>query len=338
MFNILACNSTLGTCCSDVGLVSIINIIKSIVEIIQVIAPTFLIVSAALQLSKMMIDPDDPKGVKKRTLYNKFIAAVIIFLLPVMVNLVLIATAEGVKSAKDVEVLACFKDAKKNKLDNSTVTTYKQRGNRKDKVKVVTQKKFDTGYAGVSLTGTTSGSASAQSLLESMSKMSNYVKNDKKNKWYYLWKGSSKTFEKAVRDNNPHVTCVVTPNWALREIGVLKENQMVYQNESNGMQLSFSHGAKEALEKQAKIYHFSTPIKISSVKSQIGLVPGDIIFWKFGHTNVYAGTNSNGKMLFFDSGRGGDGAYKGSTFYFNSFGPVAKTYKQTVSDLIRLSK
>ena len=89
MFYILSCNSTVGTCCSDAGLVSVINIISSIIEIIQVIVPVILIVSASIQLTTMMMNPDDPKEVKKRTLYNKFIAAVIVFLVPIIVNVVM---------------------------------------------------------------------------------------------------------------------------------------------------------------------------------------------------------------------------------------------------------
>ena len=338
MVNILSCNTTLGTCCSDAGLVSIINVINSIVEIIQVIVPVILIVSASIQLTTMMMNPDDPKEIKKRTLYNKFIAAVIVFLLPVVVNLVLLATAEGIKGAKNVEVMACFNAAKRNKVDTSAVTPYKQRSTSNKKVKVINQKKFDTGYTGVSITGASGGSASAQNYLASLNKMSNYVKNDKSHNWFYRWQGSARTFQQAVSTGTTNVTCVVVPNWALRDIGVTKPNQMAYQNEEAGMKLSFSNGAREAIEKQAKIYHFSTPLKLSSIKSQIGLVPGDIIFWKFGHTNVYAGTNSSGKMLFYDTGRGGDGAYKSGTFYFNSFGPVARSYGETVSDLIRLNK
>ena len=145
---VLTCNNTLGTCCSDVGLVSLINIIKTFIEIIQVIVPIILIVSASIQLMTMMMNPDDPKEIKKRTLYNKFIAAVIVFLLPVMVNLILLATAEGVNGAKEVEVLACFKAAKNHKLSNETVTSYKPRSNHKDKTKVVVNKQFDNGYTG----------------------------------------------------------------------------------------------------------------------------------------------------------------------------------------------
>ena len=148
MFYILSCNSTVGTCCSDAGLVSVINIISSIIEIIQVIVPVILIVSASIQLTTMMMNPDDPKEVKKRTLYNKFIAAVIVFLLPVVVNLVLLATAEGIKGAKNVEVLACFKAAKSSGVKTASVTPYKQRSTTKDKKKVVTDKKFDQGYTG----------------------------------------------------------------------------------------------------------------------------------------------------------------------------------------------
>ena len=339
MAYILACNDTLGTCCSDPALASIINIIKIVIEMVQVIAPVILIVMAAIQLSKMMLNPDDPKGIKKRTLFNKFIAAIIIFLLPLFANLVLRVTQEGVGKSANLEVLACF-NSSTGSTKNLSGGGYIQRKTSKSKVKIIEEKHFDKGLtadSSFSISGTTNSSPSVGAFLSSLQRMSNFVKNDRKYRWYYKWDGNSSTFEKANKANNTHLTCVLLPNWALRDIGVLKENQLVYQASPSNTKIYYTHGAKEAIEKRGTIYNFpNTPL--SEVKKKIGLKPGDILIWGFGHFNVYAGTNSSGNLMWYDSGRGTDGSWKNGTFYFNSFGPVKGSYRTSkVLGLIRLN-
>ena len=78
--NILSCNETLGTCCSEYEISSFIIIIKQAIDVLQILVPITLIAMAMFQMSKMMMFPDDKKLLK--SLINKFIAAVIVFLLP----------------------------------------------------------------------------------------------------------------------------------------------------------------------------------------------------------------------------------------------------------------
>ena len=86
--NILAsCNQTLGTCCSDYGTVKILSIYNSVFTILQIVVPILLLVMAALQLTRMLTVPDDKKNMSALT--NKFLAATIIFLLPVVLNVIL---------------------------------------------------------------------------------------------------------------------------------------------------------------------------------------------------------------------------------------------------------
>ena len=81
---LLACNSTLGNCCSDYGLANFLDIVRRIVELIQLIAPIFLLIMAVIQLVRLIMNPDLKNGLKG--LYNKFQAAAIIFFVPVIVN------------------------------------------------------------------------------------------------------------------------------------------------------------------------------------------------------------------------------------------------------------
>lgn len=107
---ILNCSSLAG-CCSDPGLSKILSIIRSLFVIIQVVVPIILIVMGTIQLIKMISNPDDKKSVK--SLYNKFIAAAIVFLLPSIVNLSLNTISLGV-DLDNYEVLACWNSASRS--------------------------------------------------------------------------------------------------------------------------------------------------------------------------------------------------------------------------------
>ena len=84
MIQFLACNSDLGTCCSDYALASFLDVSRRIVEFIQMIAPILLLIMATIQLVQLMVNPDVKDGRKK--LYHKFQAAAIIFFVPIIVN------------------------------------------------------------------------------------------------------------------------------------------------------------------------------------------------------------------------------------------------------------
>lgn len=83
-FQILVCSEVLGTCCSDYGLVGILDILRQCLNLIQLIVPIILMVALAIQFTQLMANPDDKK--KQKSLINKFIAALICFFIPLLVN------------------------------------------------------------------------------------------------------------------------------------------------------------------------------------------------------------------------------------------------------------
>ena len=83
---LLECSSTLGNCCNDYGLITIIDITRKIFDLIQLVVPILLIVMITVQLVKMVVNPDDKKDTKK--LINKVIATFICFFLPVIADVV----------------------------------------------------------------------------------------------------------------------------------------------------------------------------------------------------------------------------------------------------------
>ena len=100
----LDCNDTLGTCCNDYGLVGILDVSRKLMNLIQLIVPIILIVMFAVQLTNMVINPEDNK--LKKGLYNKFIAAVIVFMIPIITDAVLKMMPE------QFSIPACWEQAK----------------------------------------------------------------------------------------------------------------------------------------------------------------------------------------------------------------------------------
>lgn len=88
-FQILAttCSSDISSCCSDYGIAMYLFVVKKAIMLIQIAVPIVLLVMVTVQFTKMMINPDDKKSIV--VLKNKFFAAVIIFLLPYLVNLII---------------------------------------------------------------------------------------------------------------------------------------------------------------------------------------------------------------------------------------------------------
>lgn len=102
-FQILDCNGALGTCCTDYGLVGILSITRKIFGLIQFAVPIVLIVAGTIQFVQLSINPELKDG--QRKVLNKVIAAVIIFLLPMIVD-VIIST-----SSSNFSVLSCWQQS-----------------------------------------------------------------------------------------------------------------------------------------------------------------------------------------------------------------------------------
>ena len=137
MIYILDCNSSLGTCCNDYSIAIFIAIIKNAIEVIQIIVPILLIAMSMVQLFKMLTssDPRDKKGVKSLT--NKFVAAAIVFFLPIFANIVISLVGEGVNTG-GLDVIKCYKESSSTvEVMNRTRTRYiKKETNNKEPVKV----------------------------------------------------------------------------------------------------------------------------------------------------------------------------------------------------------
>lgn len=117
LFQILSC-SDIGTCCSNYAMVNFLDISRKIVSFIQLIAPIVLIGASIMQLIKMIINPDDKKGLKKIT--NKLIAAIVIFFVPIVFDISIGILPDNFSFS------ACWETAKINKeISDSAKLEYK---------------------------------------------------------------------------------------------------------------------------------------------------------------------------------------------------------------------
>ena len=91
--------------CNDRALSGILYTVKNVIFIIQLAVPIMLIIWACVELFKLMMNPDDKKGVK--SIINKFIAAVVVFMIPVFVNAVMGVIGESTNFS------SCWKNAEK---------------------------------------------------------------------------------------------------------------------------------------------------------------------------------------------------------------------------------
>ncbi len=104
LVQMLECNDTLGTCCNDYGLVMTLDSFRKALNLIQIVVPIILIVLSCIELIKLIGNPEEKKGLKK--LINKYIAAVVVFAVPILVNVVLGIMPET------YSVSACWEQAK----------------------------------------------------------------------------------------------------------------------------------------------------------------------------------------------------------------------------------
>ena len=97
------CSTDVSSCCSDYGIAMYLYIMKNALTIIQIAIPILLLVMATIQMIKMMASPDDKKSPK--ALLNKFIAALVVFFIPLIVNVVLSIIPDS------FELSACWESA-----------------------------------------------------------------------------------------------------------------------------------------------------------------------------------------------------------------------------------
>ena len=79
--------------CNDSALSTFLPVVKSIMLIIQIAVPTVLLISFTVDFVKLTINPEQKDGFRK--ILNKLIAAIIVFVLPFIMNVIMGAVGES---------------------------------------------------------------------------------------------------------------------------------------------------------------------------------------------------------------------------------------------------
>lgn len=116
-FQILDCSSELGTCCSNYGLATILDAFRKIMNLLQIVAPILLIFMAVVGFAQIVMNPEKKGGVK--SVVNKFVAAIFIFFMPIIMDALLLLLPET------FSVSACWEKAKvMSEVSQSTAYHY----------------------------------------------------------------------------------------------------------------------------------------------------------------------------------------------------------------------
>ena len=83
---IAACSKELSSCCHDAGMISLVSIVRNILDIIQIVVPILLIVYLSIQLTRMVVNPDEKKNMSR--IRNQILATILVFVVPIIINAV----------------------------------------------------------------------------------------------------------------------------------------------------------------------------------------------------------------------------------------------------------
>ena len=120
--------------CNDSALGPILSIAKNLLSVIQIVVPILLLLMVSIQLFKLVTNPEEKNGLKK--ILNMSIAAVVVFLIPMLINMTMGILGENSKFSN------CWNNTSSIGLGNSTyINPYKD----KKKTKVITDQKYEKG-------------------------------------------------------------------------------------------------------------------------------------------------------------------------------------------------
>lgn len=172
--------------CSSETLSAILYAVKGILSIIQIAGPILLIISAAVRLIKMVSNPEEKNGIKK--IINQFLAAAIIFFIPVIINVVMKMLGSN------LSLSSCWNNIEKPNFSSS----YTQIKNDQKKSIVSDSSGYDKGEKRPESTSkntpvTTSGNASVE--VESMIRRAEETLGSRHTYHGYVWTGDPATSE-----------------------------------------------------------------------------------------------------------------------------------------------
>ena len=280
-FLILSCNSNLGSCCQSKLMETILAPVSNILSIIQIVVPILLLLMVIVDLTKLMINPDDKK--LSSSIKNKFIATVIIFFIPLFINVTLNLVSSS--STKTFDLAACLKESKNIKVDSKV--TYQKTSDKERKSILPDADGYEVGNSNSS--GKCKIGDNKVKLVKDFSKgkasLTGKAKGEEVAAYAKTWVGTMSYTQKTPREA------------ALKVGGTCDCSHFVYQVLKHfGL---MDHWIKSTVWGSCGVGGTT----LYSNKSR--LVPGDVLAWGFndgsGHVEIYIG---NGQSVGCNGGRG----------------------------------
>ncbi len=106
--------------CSDPGMGVILNVLKNILNIIQIVGPIVFLIALVINFTKLMMNPEEKKLIKN--CFNSLWGAIIIFAIPIFINVVMSMLST------DFTLSSCWNNIKITNTRASYISPTGQRG------------------------------------------------------------------------------------------------------------------------------------------------------------------------------------------------------------------
>ena len=287
---LVSCSGELGNCCSDPGLVMMMETSRRIVSVIQMIVPIMLMVHAMIELSKQMANPERKDGLKR--IRNIIVSAALVFFVPIF------ASAGFSLLPQTMNITACWNAAKvaaeaHRSLSFEYVSPYENTS----KTKVITNPgDYEKGTPKPTPSTSTGGGStsggpitdaiapgSAKGILEGAEQVHTMYEQ---NKWaYYSNLNQLRWGNIKYSTNNPSkMTCCATFVGSALYIGGIFSESVINQ---------YNYNSQYGISKLCQEHGWT---KITSYSN---LAPGDIVIMTSpssggapGHVQIYAGNGT----------------------------------------------
>ena len=296
--------------CGGEGVLQILKYVLTILNIIYILIPIFLILLITVDFVRATMSKEDEMKKYLNLAIKRILFTIALFLVkPIALFAQDVLGDLGVNFTECLEIAEKTSDFSDYRANVQIDTSMVQAGT----------KNYDTRkYIPSSEIPAKDSSITVDKFIASLEKISNQIESD--GNWVYRNSGIKGTLEKE-RNDDRGVSCAKMVSWALYDIGVYTSGSQgfwkCFQNCSNTNKVRWRIKTQAAIEPYLKFVQFSnSENKTESLLKNNKLKKGDIILWyDHQHTSVYAG---NG--LWYDAGcRGGShGYYSNGIYHFKT--------------------
>ena len=290
--------------CHSAVLGSFLYFTKNILNLIWIIGPILAMISLIINFLKMMRDPEDKKTPKK--IQNSFIALAVLFLIPTIVNIVMLMVDDR------AEISACWNaDIDKPDYNSTYINPYgdetttpiysdptgydpsikkdsSEEGTYNDQIDMPVTSCGNLEYCNKFLTSMYNNSKRLSDAIARNNAPVEYNYHDHKKTW-------ALAIQAAEQGKLVATTCVVPTNWGLTD--VLGKTTVVNSVGYGGFQ-----GYKGKLTNYTKQYKFDCKTTVKDAIRKGWIQPGDVIGVHAHTFSIYSVNQKTGSAVVFDGG------------------------------------